>query len=93
MVQVFISHSGRDDNFARELAIFLGRERVESCLASSAHCYANLADLARERGDHAEALKRAEAALASFIELKMPRETETTKKLLQMISTQGPPSS
>jgi len=57
-----------------------------------AFCYWSMADLARERGDRDEARTRAEAALAVFTELKMPREIEAVKELLQRISTPEPPS-
>ncbi|HYL76835.1 MAG TPA: TIR domain-containing protein [Bryobacteraceae bacterium] len=50
-----------------------------------AHCYWNLAHLARERGDLDEARTRAQAALAIFTELKMPRQTEAVKELLEEI--------
>ncbi len=52
---------------------------------SLATCYANMASLAHERGDVDEARSRAEAALAIFAEMKMPRETEAVKKLLERI--------
>ena len=44
-----------------------------------------MADLARERGDIPEARTRAEAALAIFTELKMPREIGGVKDLLKRI--------
>jgi tetratricopeptide (TPR) repeat protein len=50
-----------------------------------AYCYWYMADLAHERGDREEARTRAEDALSIFTELKMPREIDDVKKLIERI--------
>jgi len=103
------NRDGLQRSYGNQALILQARSRLEEALElfrkkevicrelgnrqSLAICYRNLADLARERGDHDEALTQAEAALAIFTELKMPRETEAAKRLLQKISTSQPPSS
>ena len=55
--------------------------------ASLAGCHWNMGLIFREQGQIAEARRLLLGALATFEDLKMPRETETVRGILQRLPT------
>jgi tetratricopeptide (TPR) repeat protein len=82
---VILQQRGRLDE---ALALLKKHEVIATELGSReglGYCYWNMAGLARERGESEEARTRAEAAISIFTELKMPRELDGVKELLDEI--------